>query len=107
MATIRKHRDRWQVRVRRAGLRPMSKSFAVRKSTSSLVPSCRFGLSFGAKPAFAEALVYVDLRIVQLPRQMINALALPVDVALDHAFERRCFRSRDGTEKDGLSVYRY
>jgi hypothetical protein len=31
MATIRKHRDKWQVRVRRAGLRPMSKSFAVRK----------------------------------------------------------------------------
>jgi hypothetical protein len=31
MATIRKHRDKWQVRIRRAGLRPMSKSFAVRK----------------------------------------------------------------------------
>jgi integrase len=31
MATIRKHRDKWQVRIRRAGLRPMSKSFAVRR----------------------------------------------------------------------------
>src|SRR5467141_3688335 len=31
MATIRKHRDKWQVRIRRAGLRPMAKSFAVRK----------------------------------------------------------------------------
>jgi integrase len=31
MATIRKHRDKWQVQVRRAGIRPMSKSFAVRK----------------------------------------------------------------------------
>jgi integrase len=31
MATIRKHRDKWQVRIRRVGLRPMSKSFAVRK----------------------------------------------------------------------------
>jgi integrase len=31
MATIRKHRDKWQVRIRRAGLRPLSKSFAVRK----------------------------------------------------------------------------
>src|SRR5882757_1814315 len=31
MATIRKHRDKWQVRIRRAGLRPISKSFAVRR----------------------------------------------------------------------------
>jgi hypothetical protein len=31
MATIRKHRDKWQVRIRRAGLRPMSKSFALRE----------------------------------------------------------------------------
>lgn len=31
MATIRKHRDKWQVRIRRAGLRPMSRSFAVRR----------------------------------------------------------------------------
>jgi hypothetical protein len=31
MSSIRKHRDKWQVRIRRAGLRPMSKSFAVRK----------------------------------------------------------------------------
>jgi hypothetical protein len=27
MATIRKRRDKWQVRIRRAGLRPISKSF--------------------------------------------------------------------------------
>jgi hypothetical protein len=31
MATIRKHGDKWQVRIRRAGLRPMSKSFASRR----------------------------------------------------------------------------
>jgi hypothetical protein len=31
MATIRKHRDKWQVRIRRADLRPASKSFAVRR----------------------------------------------------------------------------
>jgi integrase len=31
MATIRKHRDKWQVQIRRAGLRPMSRSFALRK----------------------------------------------------------------------------
>jgi hypothetical protein len=31
MATIRKHRDKWQVQIRRAGVRPMSKSFTLRK----------------------------------------------------------------------------
>ena len=31
MATIRKHRDKWQVQIRRAGLRQMSRSFALRK----------------------------------------------------------------------------
>lgn len=31
MATVRKHRDKWQVQIRRAGLRPMSQSFALRK----------------------------------------------------------------------------
>jgi hypothetical protein len=30
MASIRKHRGKWQVRVRRAGLRPITKSFTVR-----------------------------------------------------------------------------
>ena len=34
MASIRKHRDKWQVRIRRAGLRPLSKSFAVRKDAT-------------------------------------------------------------------------
>ena len=34
MASIRKHRDKWQVRIRRAGLQPLSKSFAVRKDAS-------------------------------------------------------------------------
>src|SRR2546430_1882273 len=32
MAPIRKHRAKWQVRIRQAGPRPMSKSFAVRKT---------------------------------------------------------------------------
>jgi hypothetical protein len=27
MATIRKHREKWQVQIRRAGLAPVSKSF--------------------------------------------------------------------------------
>lgn len=31
MATIRKHRDKWQVQIRRVGVRPMSKSFTLRK----------------------------------------------------------------------------
>ncbi len=31
MATIRKHGNKWQVRIRRAGLRPLSKSFALHK----------------------------------------------------------------------------
>jgi integrase len=31
MASIRKHRGKWQVRIRRAGLRPISKSFTLRK----------------------------------------------------------------------------
>ncbi|SHG64143.1 Site-specific recombinase XerD [Bradyrhizobium erythrophlei] len=31
MASIRKHRDKWQVRIRRAGLQPLSKSFSLRK----------------------------------------------------------------------------
>ena len=31
MATIRKHREKWQVQIRRAGLRPISKSFKFRK----------------------------------------------------------------------------
>ena len=31
MATIRKHRDKWQVQIRRAGVQPMSKSFMLRK----------------------------------------------------------------------------
>lgn len=31
MATIRKHREKWQVQIRRAGVRPMSKSFTLRK----------------------------------------------------------------------------
>jgi hypothetical protein len=31
MATIRKHREKWQVQIRRAGLKPLSKSFTVRK----------------------------------------------------------------------------
>ena len=34
MATIRKHRDKWQVRIRRAGLRPLSKSFTARKDAA-------------------------------------------------------------------------
>ena len=34
MANIRKHRDKWQVRIRRAGLQPLSKSFAVRKDAN-------------------------------------------------------------------------
>ena len=34
MASIRKHRDKWQVRIRRAGLQPRSKSFAVRKDAN-------------------------------------------------------------------------
>jgi hypothetical protein len=31
MATIRKHRQKWQVQIRRAGVRPCSKSFQLRK----------------------------------------------------------------------------
>ena len=31
MASIRKHRGKWQIRIRRAGLRPLSKSFSARK----------------------------------------------------------------------------
>jgi hypothetical protein len=31
MANIRKHRDKWQVRIRRTGLRPLSKTFIQRK----------------------------------------------------------------------------
>jgi integrase len=31
MATIRRHREKWQVQIRRAGLRPISKSFKFRK----------------------------------------------------------------------------
>ena len=31
MANIRKHGDKWQVRIRRAGIPPISKSFVVRK----------------------------------------------------------------------------
>jgi integrase len=31
MATVRKHRDKWQVQVRRAGIRPISKSFTLRQ----------------------------------------------------------------------------
>ena len=31
MATIRQHRQKWQVQIRRAGVRPMSKSFTLRK----------------------------------------------------------------------------
>jgi hypothetical protein len=31
MATIRKHRNKWQVQIRRTGLRPTSRSFALRK----------------------------------------------------------------------------
>ncbi len=31
MATIRKHRDKWQVQIRRVGMGPMSKSFTLRR----------------------------------------------------------------------------
>lgn len=31
MATIRRHRTKWQVQIRRAGIKPLSKTFAVRK----------------------------------------------------------------------------
>jgi hypothetical protein len=31
MATIRKHRDKWQVRIRRVGMAPMTKSFTLRR----------------------------------------------------------------------------
>jgi len=35
MATIRKHRGKWQVQIRRAGHRPMSETFHFRKDAET------------------------------------------------------------------------
>jgi hypothetical protein len=53
---------------------------------SRLSPSSRFSLDLGAKPPLAKTLRHVDLRVIELPWQVIDALALAVHVTLDHAF---------------------
>jgi integrase len=61
MATIRKHRDKWQVRIRRAGLRPMTKSFSVRKDAMEWGRQMEVHADRAELPADPKALQTVTL----------------------------------------------
>src|SRR5258708_25643423 len=68
-------------------------------------PSGCISIGFGAEPALAETLRHVNLSIVELPQQVIDAFALAVHVPLDHACGRCRFRCRDRTEQNRLGIH--
>src|SRR5258708_13611244 len=70
-------------------------------------PSGCISIGFGAEPALAETLRYVNLSIVELPQQVIDAFALAFHVTLDPAFGRCRFRCRDRTEQNRLGIHRH
>jgi integrase len=61
MASIRKHRDKWQVRIRRAGLQPLSKSFAVRKDASEWARQMEVRADRAELPTDSKALHRITL----------------------------------------------
>ena len=61
MATIRKRRDKWQVQIRRAGVRPFSKSFAVRKDAVAWARQMEVQADRADLPADPAALQKVTL----------------------------------------------
>src|SRR5258708_39251637 len=70
-------------------------------------PSGCISIGFGAEPALAETLRHVNLSIVELPQQVIDAFALAVHVTLDHAFGRCRFRCRARTEQNRRGIHRH
>lgn len=61
MATIRKRRDKWQVQIRRAGLRPISKSFTVRKDALAWARQSEVQADRAELPADPKSLQQVTL----------------------------------------------
>jgi len=63
-------------------------------SAIGLAPSGCIRFGFGARPSLAETFHHVDFCIVELLRQVVDALALAVHVSLYHAFRAETSPSR-------------
>jgi integrase len=73
MATIRRHRNKWQVRIRRKGLRPMSNSFAVRKDAMEWARQMEVRADRSELPADPKALQRITLgELVRRYRESVS-----------------------------------
>jgi hypothetical protein len=61
MASIRKHRDKWRVRIRPAGPPPISKSFGVRKDATEWATQMMVQRDRAELPADPKALQRISL----------------------------------------------
>lgn len=73
MATIRKRRDKWEAQIRRVGLRPISKSFIVRKDAETWARHMEVQADRADLPTDPRALQRVTLgELVQRYRDTVS-----------------------------------
>jgi integrase len=111
MATIRKHRDKWQVRIRRAGLRPMSKSFAARKDAMEWGRQMEVRADRAELPSDPKALQLITLgELVRRYRDFVSPRKKtgPTERIVLNAFLSRpiCFRKLSELCTEDFAAYR-
>ena len=93
MATVRKRRDKWQVQIRRAGARPISKSFTVKKDALAWARQAEVQADRAELPADPKILHRETLgELVQRYNSQLQTTVLQYDcvraIALSHHMRR-------------------
>jgi hypothetical protein len=91
MATIRKQRKKWQVQIRRSGVRPMSKSFAVRKDATEWARQMEVRADRAELPSDPKALQRVTLgELVERYRDTVSVKTALAKYVTSRSAEARC-----------------
>jgi integrase len=111
MATMRKHRDKWQVQIRRVGVRPMSKSFALRKDALEWARHTEREADRHELPSDPKALQRVTLGdLVRRYRDTVSPrkkTAATETIVLNAILTRQiCFKRLSELRTEDFAVYR-
>ena len=110
MATIRKHRSKWQVQVRRKGTRPVTKSFLQHKDAEAGARQTEIEIDRGALPADPRHLSRFTLgELVVRYRDTVTPLkrAAKVETAVLNAFLRNPISAKKLSELGQGDFARY